>query len=172
MSNTANAPHHHILPLKIYITIGAILLFLTFVTWWVAHFDFGPLNMIIAMLIALVKATLVVMYFMHLKYDSKVYLSVFLLALLMLATFIIFTMLDTERRGEVDRVTKYPIQSQAEFYDSLPKSSAHGVVGGHNETPAVMGDTLTKHAADSGTAHTDTTHATDSATVQPSGDGH
>ncbi len=133
---SSNASHHHILPLKIYMAVGGTLLFLTFVTWWVAHFDFGPMNMVIAMLIALVKATLVVMYFMHLRYDSKLYLSVFLLALLMLATFIIFTMLDTERRGEVDRSTEYPIRQQAEFYDSLPKKPAHG-----EAAPAHSGDT-------------------------------
>ena len=147
---SSNTAHHHILPLKLYLTIGGALLFLTFVTWWVAHFDFGAMNMVIAMLIALVKATLVVMYFMHLRYDSKLYLSVFLLALLMLATFIIFTMLDTERRGEVDRTTKYPIKQQAEFYDSLPKKSAHG-------------DTATAHTSDSAAA---------SQTPAPAGSGH
>lgn len=147
---SSNATHHHILPLKLYLAVGGTLLFLTFVTWWTAHFDFGAMNMVIAMVIALIKATLVVMYFMHLKYDSKLYLSVFLLALLMLATFIIFTMLDTERRGEVDRITKDPIRMQAEFYDSLPKKGAHG-------------DTTSAHTGDSTAA---------APTTAPAGSGH
>ena len=62
---------HHILPFKLYVQIFASLLVLTVITVWVAQFDFGSLNTVIAMLVATVKATLVALYFMHLKYDDK-----------------------------------------------------------------------------------------------------
>ena len=62
---------HHILPLKLYITVFISLLVLTAFTVWIAQFHFGALNTFIAMLVATVKATLVALYFMHLKYDDK-----------------------------------------------------------------------------------------------------
>jgi len=62
---------HHVLPFSLYVKIFLSLLFLTVVTVWVAQFDFGSLNTFIAMAVATVKATLVGLYFMHLKYDEK-----------------------------------------------------------------------------------------------------
>ena len=62
---------HHILPFKLYVKIFLFLLALTIITVWVAQFDFGSLNTLIAMLVATLKATLVALYFMHLKYDDK-----------------------------------------------------------------------------------------------------
>jgi len=62
---------HHILPFKLYLKIFLSLVFFTFITVWVAQFNFGALNTLIAMLVATVKATLVALYFMHLKYDDK-----------------------------------------------------------------------------------------------------
>lgn len=62
---------HHVLPMKTYLSVFATLLFLTFITVWIAQFDFGSFNTVIAMLVATVKATLVALYFMHLKYDNK-----------------------------------------------------------------------------------------------------
>jgi cytochrome c oxidase subunit 4 len=44
---------------------------LTAATVWVATFDLGALNAIVALTIAVVKATLVVLYFMHVRYSSK-----------------------------------------------------------------------------------------------------
>lgn len=63
---------HHVIPIRVYLTIIAILFFLTFVTVWVAFLDFGFLNTVIAVGIACIKALLVVMYFMHLKYSARV----------------------------------------------------------------------------------------------------
>lgn len=62
----------HVMPVRVYLTIIALLMILTIVTVWVAFIDFGFLNTVIAVGIAVVKATLVVMYFMHLKYAAPV----------------------------------------------------------------------------------------------------
>lgn len=59
-----------------YKVIGALMVF-TVITVAVAQVDFGALNTLIAMLIASVKAALVLAYFMHLKYDDKLYLVCF-----------------------------------------------------------------------------------------------
>lgn len=70
-SHSAHGSHEpHIIPLKTYWTIFAALIGLTIVTVLAARVDFGALNTIIAFGIASVKASLVLGYFMHLKYDN------------------------------------------------------------------------------------------------------
>jgi cytochrome c oxidase subunit 4 len=66
-----NEHEHHIVPPTVYITIGSILLVLTALTVWAATLELGPWNPIIAIFIACVKATIVVLFFMHVKYSSK-----------------------------------------------------------------------------------------------------
>ncbi len=70
MSETHEA-HHHIVPIPIYVAIFVTLLVLTGVTAAVAYVDFGPMNIVIALAIAAFKASLVVLFFMHVKYASK-----------------------------------------------------------------------------------------------------
>ncbi|EMO64598.1 caa(3)-type oxidase, subunit IV [Leptospira borgpetersenii serovar Pomona str. 200901868] len=65
-----NHGSHHIISVKTYSIIFATLIFFTFVTVWVAGIDFGAMNVIIAMAVATAKASLVLGYFMHLKYDT------------------------------------------------------------------------------------------------------
>ncbi len=61
---------HHVIPFKIYLTVFSSLLVLTLVTVYVATHDFGILNTPIALFIATFKASLVLAFFMHLKYDN------------------------------------------------------------------------------------------------------
>ena len=68
---------NHTVSYKIYLNILAVLLFLTIVTVAVAQVDFGPWNVFIAMLIASIKGALVLLFFMHLKYEDKLYWVVF-----------------------------------------------------------------------------------------------
>jgi cytochrome c oxidase subunit IV len=63
--------HGHVTPLPIYLAVFATLMVLTAVTVIVAYYDFGPWNKVIALGIASFKATIVVMYFMHVKYASR-----------------------------------------------------------------------------------------------------
>lgn len=61
----------HTVSSKMYYAIWILLLILTVVTAWVATVDLGPLNTIVALAIATVKATVVVLFFMHVKYASE-----------------------------------------------------------------------------------------------------
>lgn len=61
----------HIVSTKIYYTIWLILLVLTGLTAWVATVDLGPLNTIVALVIATGKASIVALFFMHVKYTSE-----------------------------------------------------------------------------------------------------
>lgn len=62
---------HHVVPLKIYYAIFAILMVLTGVTVAVAYIDLGPINIVAALAIAGFKAMIVVLYFMHVKYSTR-----------------------------------------------------------------------------------------------------
>jgi len=61
----------HIVSPRIYVIIFALLLVGTATTVWASYVDLGILNPIIALAIACSKATLVVLFFMHVKYSSK-----------------------------------------------------------------------------------------------------
>ncbi len=65
------AEHDHILPRSLYFGIFGILMVLTIITVAAAYVDLGNLNIIVAIAIALVKATFVILFFMHVKYSSK-----------------------------------------------------------------------------------------------------
>lgn len=60
----------HIYPVKLYVTIWAILIVLTATTVVVAEIELGEWNIVVALLIAVIKATLVILYFMHVKDSS------------------------------------------------------------------------------------------------------
>ncbi len=62
---------HVVIPQRVYYLVFVTLILLTLVTVDVAFYNFGFLNISIAMAIATVKATIVAMYFMHLRYNPK-----------------------------------------------------------------------------------------------------
>ena len=68
MSNHAEHGTH---PRSFYIAIGATLIVLTVTTAFVAFVNLGPFNPVVALLIATIKATLVVLFFMHVKGASE-----------------------------------------------------------------------------------------------------
>lgn len=60
-----------ILPVKIYFRIWIALMALLFLTWGAAQIDLGPFNAVAAMTIAIVKMLLVILFFMHVRYHSR-----------------------------------------------------------------------------------------------------
>lgn len=112
-----NEVNHEPLPLRVYLGVFGALLVLTFITVWIAQFDFGIWTLPIAMLVAASKASLVVLYFMNLKYDSRFNAFIFSVGLFFLFVFVGPTLWDREtrlhlgeERGEVVEVTRpgYP----------------------------------------------------------------
>lgn len=74
---------------RIYFLSFFALLFLTFLTVTAAFINFGPLNIAIALTIAVIKATLVTLYFMHLRYSihlARIFVAGGLLWLILLIT--------------------------------------------------------------------------------------
>ncbi len=117
--------HAHILPLKIYLGVGAALIFMTLITVAVAQIHLGPFNLVAALGIAVFKAVLVGLFFMHLKYDNKLFAVIFLSSLCFLGIFIIITMFDTLRRGDIYPEVGRPIKENATMYENMPKSLPH-----------------------------------------------
>ena len=90
--------HHHVSSSAMFFNVLVALLILTVVTVGASRIDFGPANMLIAMLIASVKASLVILFFMHVKWDTAINKIVFLSSFLFLSLLFIFTLSDHATR--------------------------------------------------------------------------
>ena len=91
----AEAAPGHVVPAYVLLGVFAALMVLTAVTVAVSYFDFGVLNLLVAMGVATVKATLVAMYFMHLRYDNPFNALIFGIGVVFLGLFLVITMMDT-----------------------------------------------------------------------------
>ena len=90
----------HIVQPRVYVVIFLALLAGTGLTAWVAFFNFpGPLNAVVALTIAVVKATLVVLYFMHVRYSPRLIALVIAAALFWLAIMFALTISDYSTRA-------------------------------------------------------------------------
>ncbi len=112
MSDTANAPPTadqsalaHVMPVPTLLAVFLVLMVLTVLTVMATWVDLGGWNLAIAMGIATIKASLVALYFMHLRYDHPFNALLFVVALAFLATFIALTLIDTlEYQPDVNAV--------------------------------------------------------------------
>jgi cytochrome c oxidase subunit 4 len=90
---------HHVPDLKLYYGVFAILLVGTALTVLVAFFDLGPLNNVMMLTIACVKALFVVLYFMHVRWSSRLTWVVVASGFFWLLILFTFTMTDYMSRG-------------------------------------------------------------------------
>ena len=96
--NTLPVKHEsyvHIVPLPVLWAVFAALIVFTVLTVSASRYDLGSWNLIVAMAIATVKASLVVLFFMHLRYDNPFNALIFIAALVFMALFISLALLDT-----------------------------------------------------------------------------
>lgn len=89
----------HVVPTRTYYVVFATLMTLTALTVAIATVDLGRLNPIIALTIAVCKATLVALFFMHLRSSVRLTWLVVCVGLLWLAILISLTMSDVLMRG-------------------------------------------------------------------------
>ena len=106
--------HHHVTSSAMFFNVLVALLILTVVTVGASRIDFGPANMLIAMLIASVKASLVILFFMHVKWDTAINKIVFLSSFLFLSLLFVFTLADqaTRRIDHPMHVTKAKVSKE------------------------------------------------------------
>jgi cytochrome c oxidase subunit 4 len=87
----------HAVPLRVLVGTWAALVLLTWLTVAVTKVDLGELNIVIALGIAVVKSTLVALYFMHLRWDRPFNAIVFVSALLFVFLFITLALIDSQQ---------------------------------------------------------------------------
>ena len=94
-----NNHDEHITPYKTYIIVWAILMVLTVTTVYVAReIDLGSINLFVAMMIASIKATIVALFFMHLKHEDSITWVFALYPLFLLSLLIGLTSVDVFNR--------------------------------------------------------------------------
>lgn len=92
----------HIIPVRVNLIVFGCLMGLLVATVGIAYFDLGDFNIVAAMTIAAVKATLIVLYFMHVRYSQRIVWVYSGAALLWLTLLIAFTTADYVTRGWLD----------------------------------------------------------------------
>lgn len=91
----------HVVSKKVYFVIFGALMVGTALTVWVANYDLGRWNAIVALSIAVLKATLVVLYFMHVRYSSNLTWVFVGAGIIWLFILFAFTLSDYMTRGWV-----------------------------------------------------------------------
>ncbi|HZN41357.1 MAG TPA: cytochrome C oxidase subunit IV family protein [Planctomycetota bacterium] len=106
--------HHHISTPQLFRNVLITLLVLTAITVAASRINFGSANMLIAMAIASIKASLVIAFFMHLRWDTGINKIVFLSSFLFLSLLFIFTLGDqaTRRMDHEMHVVKAGVDKQ------------------------------------------------------------
>lgn len=94
--STASTEHGGLAP---YYAVFAALLVLTGITVAVAYMDLGQANAIVAVVIAMVKASLVLVYFMHLRFSSRLTWMWAGLGFFWLVVLLAFSLADEVSRG-------------------------------------------------------------------------
>ena len=94
-----HSPAHHASPLSMYFAVFAALMILTVLTVWVSRIDLGAWNTAVAMAIAIVKATVVILWFMHVIHSPRLTWIVVLASFLWLAVLFTLTFADYLTRG-------------------------------------------------------------------------
>jgi cytochrome c oxidase subunit 4 len=89
----------HVVPRRVYYAVFVALLVLTAITTAVAFVDLGPWNTVVALGIAFLKATLVALFFMHVKYSPRLTQVVVAGGLFWLVILIMLTLSDFVSRG-------------------------------------------------------------------------
>jgi cytochrome c oxidase subunit IV len=89
----------HIVPVKTYVFVFLTLIVMTWVTAYVSTVDLGRLNVFVALSIAIFKASLVILFFMHVKYGSRLTKFIILAGLYWLILLLFIAMVDLWTRG-------------------------------------------------------------------------
>ncbi len=89
----------HVAPVRLYVVVFLALLVLTFLTVGVTYVDMGEYNLFVALGIAIFKASLVILYFMHARWSPRLVQIVMLTSLLFIGILASFSFADYLTRG-------------------------------------------------------------------------
>lgn len=160
--------HEHVSPISLYNKIIGVLFVLTGLTYAVSFADLGPASLTVAMLVATVKAALVIGYFMHLKYDDRYHLFVFAGTIIFVSIFFGFTMFDLQARTALnDEQETFMRVRELENLGNGPKVGVDNVEERANRIKAE----IAAHGGGHGDGHGDA-KASDAKAGAGHGDGH
>ncbi len=115
MEDTALAPERsngsrvaHALPASVLLRTWVALIALTALTVASSRFDLGSLNVVLALAIACAKASVVALFFMHLKYENRFHLVVLTVSVLFAVLLVSFVVFDTTQYQPALRETARP----------------------------------------------------------------
>lgn len=135
--------HHHVASMRLLNGILGMLLVLTVLTVAVSRVHFGEsLNLYIAVGIAVVKASLVAAFFMHLLHDKAMNTIVLFFTVLTIGFFLLFTLVDMGSRGMVDPLRDGNIAPPAVAAEARQRAIAEGRLDpndGHADDHAAPG---------------------------------
>lgn len=100
------ALHIHVVSPKMLLGVWGTLLFLTVITVAVTEVELGALALTVAIIIAAVKATVVALFFMHLRWERPFLGVIFLIAIAFVLLFLVFAIMDTQIY-EPDRIPNW-----------------------------------------------------------------
>jgi cytochrome c oxidase subunit 4 len=103
----------HVAPKSLYFAIFAALMVFTGITVAVAFVNLGPFNFPVAITIAILKATLVVLFFMHAKYSSRLTKLVIATGFFFLLVMFGLTLTDYISRGWLTTAASAPVGAPA-----------------------------------------------------------
>lgn len=90
----------HIVQKKVYFVIFGLLMVFTALTYFAAKVDLGgSLNTVVALTIAVIKATLVVLYFMHVRYSTRLTWVIVAASIFWLGIMFVYTISDYMTRS-------------------------------------------------------------------------
>jgi len=98
VTNPEHAEHHIVTPLQYGMVFGTLLVF-TGITVGAAYVPMGPMNPVIALAIACTKAVIVILFFMHVKYQSKLIKLTVFCGFFTFLVLIMMTLLDYTSRS-------------------------------------------------------------------------
>jgi cytochrome c oxidase subunit 4 len=98
-ANHAAHSENHIVPKRVYFFIFATLIALTWVTALVSRIDLGRWNIFVALAIAILKASLVILFFMHVKYSTRLTKFIVVCGFFWLSLLLFITMADLWTRS-------------------------------------------------------------------------
>jgi cytochrome c oxidase subunit IV len=90
---------HHIVPKRVYYLVFLTLIVMTWVTAYVSTIDLGRLNVFVALSIAIFKASLVILFFMHVKYGTRLTKMIVLAGVYWLILLLFIVMMDLWTRS-------------------------------------------------------------------------
>lgn len=109
----------HLVPISTLVATGTVLLVLTVITVAVRYIDLGEMNLAVALGVAVVKATLVGLYFMHLRWDRPFNQLMFVGSIVFVVLLMAFCLMDTKQYEATLRGGN-PAQVQTILNESAP----------------------------------------------------